>query len=56
MRKFPKTFILLTALLSLSACSHTIHERQAPENSPEDQGSETVFQLRGPGAAVQHRF
>lgn len=40
----------------LIGCSHTLHQRERNEVDPADQGSETSFTLKGPKAAIEHRF
>lgn len=52
------SLIFLSIMLSilLIGCSHTLLKRERDESNPYDQGSETKFQLRGPRAAIQHKF
>ena len=42
--------------VTLLGCSHTIHKRDPDEHNPQDSGSETQIQLRGPRAVLQHKF
>ena len=47
---------LLIISLCLTGCSMTLHERKKDENNPKDEGAITQLQIRGPKAAVTHKF
>ena len=52
-----KFIILFIILLMISGCgSLRLHERKKDESNPNDQGSTTDIELRGPRAQVSHKF
>lgn len=55
-KKFLFTFILLFFLTVCLGCSHVIQQREPDQDKYGDLGSETQVQLRGPGAALIHKF
>jgi len=55
MFKYIVVFNMIVSMV-LAGCSYTLHKREKDPSNPADLGSETKFQLRGPRAAVQHKF
>jgi len=48
--------LAIVMTLLAGGCSYTLHERKPDSENPADQGSTTEVGLKGPKAAVSHKF
>jgi len=48
--------IILLISLNLVGCSYVIHKKEPKNKHSRDQGTETLFELKGPRAAITHSF
>jgi outer membrane biogenesis lipoprotein LolB len=51
-----KILVSLICIFFITGCSYTLHKREKNESNPLDQGSETQLHIRGPRAAIEHKF
>ena len=56
-----KKIILISIIVAFSftataGCAWTLHKREKDESKPNDEGTETKLQWKGPKAAIEYKF
>lgn len=56
MKKISRLSAILLLICFLSGCSYVLFKREKDKTDPTDEGSVTKIQLKGPKAAIHHKF